>query len=142
MAAQRTTPQQAEIRRRRFQKFLDIVAAMQRADVPILAGTDVGNPWLVAGFSLHDELALFVHAGVTPLAALQAATINAARYLGALDSLGTIAEGKIADLVLLDANPLDDIRNTRRIRAVIVDGRFLTRAALDSLLATVRVRTR
>ena len=142
MVAQRTTPQQAEIRRRRFQKFLDIVAAMQRAGVPILAGTDVGNPWLVAGFSLHDELALFVQAGMPPLAALRTATINPARYFGALDSLGTIAEGKIADLVLLDANPLDDIRNTRRIRSVIVNGRLLTRAALDSLLATVRVRTR
>ena len=104
-------------------------------------GTDVGNPWLAAGFSLHDELTLFVQAGMPPLAALQTATINPARYLGALDSLGTIAEGKIADLVLLDANPLDDIRNTRRIRAVIVNGCILTRAALDSLLATVRVGT-
>ena len=139
--AQRTTPRQAELRRRRFQRSLDIVAGMQRAGVPILAGTDVGNPWLAAGFSIHDELALFVQAGMPPLAALQTATINPARYLGALDSLGTIAEGKIADLVLLDANPLDDIRNTRRIRAVIVNGGILTRAALDSLLATVRVGT-
>ncbi len=139
--AQRTTPRQAELRRRRFQRSLDIVAGMQRAGVPILAGTDVGNPWLAAGFSLHDELTLFVQAGMPPLAALQTATINPARYLGALDSLGTIAEGKIADLVLLDANPLDDIRNTRRIRAVIVNGCILTRAALDSLLATVRVGT-
>ncbi|HUR94414.1 MAG TPA: amidohydrolase family protein [Gemmatimonadales bacterium] len=140
--AQRTTPQQAELRRRRFQKALDIVAAMQRAGVPILSGSDLGNPWLVAGYSLHDELALFVQAGMPPLAALQTATINPARYLGALDSLGTIAEGKIADLVLLDGNPLDDIRNTDRIRAVIVNGRLLTRTALDSLLAAMQVTTR
>jgi imidazolonepropionase-like amidohydrolase len=135
--AQRTTPRQAEIRRRRFQKSLDIVAAMQRSGVPILAGSDVGNPWLVPGFSLHEELALYVEAGMPPLAALQAATINPARYLGALDSLGTIAEGKLADLVLLDGNPLKDIRNARRISAVIANGRVLTRPALDSLLATV-----
>jgi imidazolonepropionase-like amidohydrolase len=115
---------------------------MQRAGVPILAGSDVGNPWLVAGYSLHDELALFVQAGMPPLAALQTATINPARYLGTVDSLGTIAEGKIADLVLLDGNPLDDIRNTDRIRAVIVNGRLLTRAALDSLLAAMQVTTR
>ncbi|MDP9202022.1 MAG: amidohydrolase family protein [Gemmatimonadota bacterium] len=137
--AQRTTAREAEIRRRRFQKSLDIVAAMQRAGVPTLAGSDVGNPWLVPGYSLHDELALFVQAGMPPLAALQTATINPARYLGALDSLGTIAEGKIADLVLLDGNPLNDIRNTRRIRAVIANGRLLTRPALDSLLGTVQV---
>lgn len=93
------------------------------------------------GYSLHDELALFVQAGMPKLAALQTATVNPAHYLGALDSLGTVSEGKIADLVLLDANPLDDIRNTSRIRAVIVNGRLLTRTALDSLLATVRQQT-
>ncbi len=79
---------------------------------------------------------------MSPLAALQTATINPARYLGALDSLGTVAEGKIADLVLLDANPLQDVRNVDRIRAVVANGRLLTRAALDSLLATAGQRTR
>ena len=136
--SQRTTPRQAEVRRHRFQNALDILAGMQRAGVPILAGTDVGNPWLIAGFSLQDELAIFGQAGMPPLAALQTATINPARYFGALDSLGTIAAGKIADLVLLDGNPLKDVRNTRRIRAVVANGRFLTRAALDSLLSAIR----
>jgi len=79
---------------------------------------------------------------MTPIAALQTATINPARYLGALDSLGTIEQGKIADLVLLDANPLADIRNVDRIRAVVVNGRLLTRSVLDSLLAVARARTR
>ncbi len=138
--SQRTTPRQAEVRRRRFQKSLDIVAGMQRAGVPILAGTDVGNPWRVAGFSLPGELAVFVQAGMPPLAALQTATINPAKYFGAIDSLGTVAEGKIADLVVLDANPLEDIRNTTRIRAVVVNGRLLTRAAIDSMLAAAEVR--
>jgi len=136
------SPQAAETRRKVFQRDLDIVALMQRAGVPVLAGSDVANPWLIAGYSLHDELALFVQAGMSPLAALQTATINPARYLGALDSLGTVVEGKIADLVLLDANPLEDVRNVDRIRAVVANGRLLTRAALDSLLVTARQRTR
>jgi imidazolonepropionase-like amidohydrolase len=135
------TPQGADRRRRYFQKDLEVVVAMQRAGVPILAGTDVGNPWLVAGYSLHAELGIFVQAGMPPLAALQTATINPARYLGALDSLGTIEQGKIADLVILDADPLVDIRNVDRIRAVVLNGRLLTRSVLDSLLAVARRRT-
>ena len=134
--------EQDDLRRKRRQKDFEIVAAMQRMGVPILAGTDVGNPWLVAGFSLHDELELFVRSGMSPLAALQSATIAPARYFGALDSLGTVAENRIADLVILDANPVDDIRNIDRIRAVVVNGRLLTRAALDSLLEAARPRTR
>lgn len=80
---------------------------------------------------------MLVDDGMTLLAALQAATINPAEYLVATDSLGTIAAGKIADFVLLDANPLDDIRNTPKIRGVIADGRFYDRPALDALLADV-----
>jgi imidazolonepropionase-like amidohydrolase len=105
-----------------------------RAGVPILAGTDVGNPFLVPGYNLHRELELLVRAGLTPLAALQAATLNPARFLKATHSLGTVAPGKLADLVLLDANPLADIEATRRIQAVVVNGRLLDRRALDTLL--------
>lgn len=108
---------------------------LYRAGVPILAGTDAGNPYVLYGFGLHQELALLVRAGLTPLAALQAATINPAVFLGATDSLGTVALGKRADLVLLDADPLADIENTTRIRAVLADGRYYDRPALDALLA-------
>lgn len=86
------------------------------------------------GFPLHDELAIFVEAGLTPLEALRTATLNPARYLEATDSLGTVEAGKLADLVLLEANPLEDIANTQRIRAVVLNGRLLDRDALDALL--------
>ncbi|HXB24083.1 MAG TPA: amidohydrolase family protein [Gemmatimonadaceae bacterium] len=118
-----------------FQHEIEIVGAMSRAGVPLLVGTDVSNPWVYWGSSVHDELALFVQAGLTPLAALQAATISPARFLHATDSLGTIAPGKVADLVVLDANPLDDIANTRRIHAVIVRGVLVDIAARQRLLA-------
>ena len=93
---------------------------------------------MIAGFCVHDELATMVRAGMTPLAALQTATINPARYLGREMTLGTIAPGRSADLVLLDANPLEDIANLRRIRAVITAGRFLDRSALDQLLTQAK----
>lgn len=117
----------------------DLVGQTNRTGVSILAGSDCPNPFVYPGFSLHDELGLLVRAGLTPAEALRAATINPVRFLGMTDSLGTVARGKVADLVLLDANPLGDIANTKRIRAVIKGGHLLTRAALDLLL--VRART-
>jgi hypothetical protein len=112
-----------------------LAALMARSGVGILAGTDNQNRYVLPGFGLHDELALLVDAGLTPLEALQAATLNPARFLRATDSLGTVEQGKVADLVILDANPLEDIRNTTKIRAVIVNGRYVDRAPLDTLLA-------
>ncbi len=116
---------------------LRMPADLQRGGAQLLAGTDVDNtfPFLFFGFSLHDELALLVKGGLTPLAALQSATINPARFLGRETELGSVTEGKLADLVLLDANPLDDIANTKRIAAVVVNGRYLSRVELDRLLA-------
>ena len=106
----------------------------------MLAGSDSPNPFVYPGFSLHDELGLLVRAGLTPAQALRTATINPATFLGVTDSLGTVAPGKVADLVLLDANPLADIANTKRIRAVIQGGRLLNRTALDAILAHARAR--
>ncbi len=120
-----------------FQKDLQLVSAMQRADVGILAGTDTGNPYCIPGFALHDELRLLVQAGLTPLEALQAATTNPARFIGNENDFGAIKPGKLANLILLDANPLDNIANTTKIRAVILDGQFLDRAALDAMFAHV-----
>lgn len=108
--------------------------------LPILSGSDLSAA--MHGFTTHAELALLVDRGLTPLAALQAATLNPAKMSQATDSLGTVAAGKLADLVLLDANPLADITNTTQIRAVVANGRHFDRAALDSLLAEVRASDR
>jgi Amidohydrolase family len=117
---------------------LENVRLFNKAGVLLLAGTDVGVPLQVPGISLHMELERLVEAGLTPLEALRTATLNPARVLEMADSLGTIESGKLADLVLLDANPLEDIRNTQKIRAVVADGRLYRRGDLDQLLAGVK----
>jgi imidazolonepropionase-like amidohydrolase len=110
------------------------VQALHHAGVRILAGTDTPMPLVYPGFSLHDELQLLVASGLTPAEALRAATQAPAEFLGIDADAGSIAAGKRADLVLLNANPLDDIKNTRTIRAVVLNGRLFDRAALDELL--------
>ena len=118
---------------------VQLVGELHRAGVGLLAGTDASDElYLYAGFSLHDELGLFVDAGLTPLEALQSATLNVAKFLGKTESMGTVAPGKAADLVLLDANPLEDIGNTKRIHAVVLRGRFLDRTNLDQILERVK----
>jgi len=115
---------------------------LRNAGVRLLAGTDMPQAFVYPGFSLHDELALLVRSGLTPLEALRTATYNPADYFVALDSLGTVAQGKVADLVLLDADPLVDIRNTRRISAVIANGRLFDSAARARLLSHVETALR
>jgi imidazolonepropionase-like amidohydrolase len=127
-------------RKRFVEKELEVVNAMHRTGIPFLAGTDTPpGVYVFPGFSLHEELQRFVAAGFTPMEALQTATINPAKFLGMEDRLGTVETGKLADLLLLDANPLEDITNTQRIAAVIVNGRYLSRTDLDTMLAGVGV---
>jgi imidazolonepropionase-like amidohydrolase len=123
--------------KRVFQKQLEVVGMMRRAGVRFIAGTDTANPYVFPGFSLHEELALLAQAGFTPMQALQSATRDAAQYLGLLDSMGTIEKGKVADLVLLDANPLAEISNTRKINAVALGGKLISKQELDKMLADV-----
>jgi imidazolonepropionase-like amidohydrolase len=126
------------VRKKFVQMELDMTLAMFRAGVPFLAGTDTAaGVHVFPGFSLHQELALFVQAGLTPLQALQTATLNPAKFMNRLADLGTVERGKLADLVLLEANPLEDIANTKKIRAVVLAGRYLDRTELDRMLKGV-----
>ena len=125
------------LRQRSFAQEMRIAGAMHRAGVPFLAGTDTApGIYIIPGFSLHDELANFVEAGFTPMEALQTATSNPALFLERSD-IGAVKAGGVADLVLLSANPLDNIQNTKKITAVVINGRFLDRAALDHMLVNV-----
>jgi imidazolonepropionase-like amidohydrolase len=131
----------AKLNRLQFDESVKLVGLMYRAGVPILAGTDTMNPQCFPGFGIHDELALLVDAGLSPLAALQAATRNAAEFMGQLDRRGTIEVGKTADFVLLDKDPLADIHNTRSIQAVVLGGKLYPRAALDAMLEKAHTLT-
>jgi imidazolonepropionase-like amidohydrolase len=126
------------VRKRFVQMELEMTLAMHRAGVPFMAGTDTAaGVHVFPGFSLHEELALFVQAGLTPMEALQTATRNPAQFMGRLADMGTVEKGKVADLVLLDANPLDDIHNTRKIRAVVLAGKYFSREDLDQMLGQI-----
>jgi imidazolonepropionase-like amidohydrolase len=114
-----------QVGRALFEKRITLLGTMYRAGIAILPGTDAPLRNSPPGFGLHEELALMARAGIPPFRILRSATLDPARYFGMLDSLGTIAVGKIADLVLLGANPLIDIRNTRRVEAVVANGRLI-----------------
>lgn len=119
-----------------------LVAAFAAAGIPVLTGTDSPVPGIVPGFSLHDEFAALARAGMTHQQVLEGTTRLPAEWLGTIGDRGTVEVGKRADLVLLDANPLADIANTRRIHAVIVGGRLLDRRLLDRELARLAARNR
>ncbi|WP_373494549.1 amidohydrolase family protein [Aquiflexum sp.] len=120
-----------------YHNVLSLLKPILDSGAKFLAGTDIGNPYLIPGFSLHDELELFVEAGFTPLEALQTATINPALYLNRSAEIGTVEKGKIANLILLDANPQEDIRSTQKIHSVISSGKLYSREKLDKILKEV-----
>ena len=115
---------------------------LRDAGIPILAGTDAGylNSFNYPGQGLHDELERYVEAGLSPREALASATITGPSFLGHSDRYGSLAKGKAADILILDANPLEDIRATRSIHGLVLKGRYLDRAALDALLDEARTK--
>jgi hypothetical protein len=125
-----------------YTKGLELTAAAYRAGVPVMVGTDANDSFVYPGFSVLDELDELVKAGLTPAQALDAATRTGAEFLGRTSEFGSVQAGHAADLILLDANPLADIRNTRRINAVVLNGRYLDRAALDSLLTSAEAKAK
>ena len=131
------TPEQDARGREIFERRLRLVQDLDRAGVPLMAGTDNGTAYLVPGFSLHDELARLSQAGLSNMRVLQTATLEPARYLGVRDR-GTIERGNVADLVLLDADPLRDIRNTTAINSVVVRGQVIDPTARQRMLDDVK----
>ncbi len=117
---------------------LRLTGRAHAAGVKVLAGTDANDTFVFPGSSLHDELEELVAAGLTPAEVLRTSTVGPAEYFGLTDDYGTVAAGRVADLVLLDANPLEDIANTRRIDAVVVNGNLYTREDLDRILDYVQ----
>jgi imidazolonepropionase-like amidohydrolase len=124
-------------------KELEVVHMLYVSGVPLLAGTDTpAGVYIFPGFSLHEELQRFVAAGFTPLEALQTATLNPARFFNLEDQSGAIEPSKLADIALLRGNPLEDISNTQKIAAVVSNGHYFSRQALDKLLAQVEASAR
>jgi len=140
--AAKATPAQIEARHREYHQVAAVLPMLQQAGVTIMAGTDAGflNAFNYPGIGLHDELSLFVKEGLSPAQALSAATRAGPSWFGMLDRYGGIAAGKAADMVLLDANPLQDITATRRIDAVLLRGQVYDRKALDGLLQQTRAK--
>lgn len=137
------TPEDTDIERKWYNLTLSIMKEMVDGGVQFLAGTDYGNPYVFPGFSLHDELGIFVRdAHFTPLQALQTATINPAYYLRRQGTQGTVDENKVADLVLLSANPLDDITNTKKIEGVVLRGKYHDGDTLRSNLEEIASRNK
>ena len=136
-AARQPSSEEQEVSKKGNDELRQVVFMMQRAGVGIMSGEDVGGPGKWAGFSLHANLAEEAAAGLTPMQVLQTATINSARFMGKEKDLGTVQKGKLADLVLLDADPLQNIGNAQKINAVIVNGRLLDRQTLDKMLDDV-----
>lgn len=136
-----TPPEQLELIAAINSTTPGMVKKLNDAGVPMLAGTDSSFEMsnFIYGVSLHDELELLVKSGLTPLQALQTATLNPARYLEREQELGAVEKGKIADLVLLDKNPLEDIRNTTSISAVVLDGKLMEKQTLDRAVKTYPV---
>jgi imidazolonepropionase-like amidohydrolase len=127
------------MRKREYAKTLEEVHWAQTLGVRLLAGTDITVPYTYPGFSLHDELGLFVEAGLTPMQALETATTNPAQLLGLTKTWGRVERGYTANLILLNADPLAGISNTRKIDSVVVNGQRLDRAQLDQLLNDAKV---
>ena len=140
--AAKATAAQVEARHKEYELSVKVLPMLRDAGIPILAGTDAGylNSFNYPGRGLHDELQRYVEAGLTPREALASATLTGPKFLGHADRFGAVANGKAADILILDANPLQDIGATRQIRGVVMKGKWLDRAALDQLLEIARVK--
>lgn len=132
------SPEQFASVKKEAARDLELTNTMRKTGVQFLAGTDAPDPYVIPGFSVHDELEWMVKSGFTASQALQSATFNPALYMVKLDQYGVVKPNHVADLVLLDGNPLEDIRNTRKISAIVLGGKYFSRHDLDQMLADVK----
>ena len=121
-----------------WRNWAQMVSGLNQAGVPLMVGTDLMLPGIIPGFSVHDEMAIWQEAGIPAMDVLRSATLVPAQFMGLGDRLGSISEGKTASLVLLRANPLEDIRNTQQIEGVFMRGQYFSRQDIDRLLAEAR----
>ena len=133
-----TSPDELTALKAEAARDLELVQTMHGAGVQFMAGSDGPDPYVIPGFSLHDELEWLVKSGFTPLQALQSATFNPAQFLGKMEKYGVVEPGHVADLLLLDENPLADIRNTRKIFGVVVNGKYYSHQDVDTMLQQVQ----
>jgi hypothetical protein len=140
--AAKATRAQVAARHKEHELSMKILPMLQAAGIPILAGTDAGylNSFNYPGEGLHDEIELYVKAGLSPQQALASSVLTGPKFLGHADRYGSVAPGKAADLLILDANPLQSVAATRKISAVVLRGRLIDRKALDRLLADAKIR--
>ena len=140
--AAKATPAQVEARHREYELSLKVLPMLRDAGIPILAGTDAGylNSFVYPGEGLHGELERYVEAGLTPQQALYSATITGPAFLGHSNRYGALAGGKAADILILNSNPLNNIKATREIGGVLLHGKWLDRPALDKLLADAKAK--
>ena len=115
-----------------------MVSGLNKARVPLMVGTDLTVPGIFPGYSVHEEMAIWQEAGIPPAEVLRGATLVPAQFMGLGDRLGSISEGKSASMVLIRANPLEDIRNAEQIEGVFLLGRYFSRKDLDRLLAEAK----
>jgi hypothetical protein len=121
-----------------WQNWAQMVSELNRAGVPLMVGTDLITPGIIPGYAVHEEMAIWQEAGIPPANVLRSATLVPAQFMGLDNRLGTVAEGKSASLVLLRANPLEDIRNAQLIEAVFLRGQYYSRDDLNQLLGEAK----
>jgi imidazolonepropionase-like amidohydrolase len=117
-----------------WKNWMRMVVDLNKAGVPLMIGTDLMLPGIIPGYSVHEEMMIWQEAGIPPADILRSATIVPAQFMGLGDRLGSVSEGKIASMVLVRANPLEDINNAQQIESLFMRGKYFSREDLDQLL--------
>ncbi len=138
--ANKASPEAVQVRKEKYRKLLSLLPLIKKSGMTIIAGTDAGflNSYIYPGFALHDELEIYVEGGLTPLEALRTSVVNGPEYFGLSEKYGSVSEGKVADLLILNSNPIKDIRATEDIDQLIKKTKVYDRIQLDKMLKDVK----